>query len=144
MSASFNYQIAATNYPTSFFAIGLPPGLSFDPADGRIYGIPSVTGNFAVTLRAINSGGTGSINLILTINPEALPHIDSATMQNGFTVGFLTLTNHHYAVEWIMDLLSTNWTTLTNGISGSGIAQTVSDPATNLSARFYRLKVTSP
>ena len=144
MSASFNYQIAATNYPTSFFVIGLPPGLSFDPAGGRIYGIPSETGSFAITLRAINSGGTGSADLILTINPEPLPHIDSATMQNGFTLEFLTLTNHHYAVEWIMDLLSTNWTPLTNGISGDGISQTVSDPATNLPARFYRLKVTSP
>ena len=73
LSASFNYQIIATNYPTSFFAIGLPLGLSFDPASGRIFGIPSVTGNFAVTLRAINSGGTGSASLNLTINPEPPP-----------------------------------------------------------------------
>lgn len=65
LSAEFNYQIAATNYPTSFFSIGLPLGLSFDPASGGIFGIPSVTGSFNVTLRAINGGGTGSASLSL-------------------------------------------------------------------------------
>jgi Putative Ig domain len=144
MSASFNYQIAATNYPTSFFVIGLPLGLSFDPASGRIFGIPSVTGNFPVTLRAINGGGTGSANLNLTINPEPSPRIDSLLMQNGFTLGFLTLTNRHYTVEWIANLLNTNWTALTDGIPGSATSQTVTDPVTNAMSRFYRLKVTSP
>jgi Putative Ig domain len=144
MSASFNYQIAATNYPTSFFVIGLPLGLSFDPASGRIFGIPSVTGNFPVTLRAINGGGTGSTNLNLTLNPEPPPHIDSATMQNGFNLSFLTLTNRFYAIEWITNLLNTNWSALTNGIPGSATTQTITDPVTNAPSRFYRIKVTSP
>jgi hypothetical protein len=144
LSASFNYAITATNYPTSFFVIGLPVGLSFDPASGRIFGIPSVTGNFAVTIRAINRNGTGNANLILTINPEPPPRIDSSAMQNGFALSFLTLTNRHYAVEWIANLLNTNWAALTNGILGSATTQTVTDPATNLPARFYRLKVTTP
>ena len=144
MSVSFDYQIVATNYPTSFFVIGLPLGLSFDPADGRIFGIPLVTGNFAVTLRAINSGGTGSTILNLTINPEPPPQIDSVSMQNGFSMSFLALTNRHYAVEWIANLLNTNWTALTNGIPGSATSQTVTDPTTNLPVRFYRLKVTTP
>ena len=73
VSASFNYQITASNNPTSFFVIGLPAGLMFDPASGRIFGIPFVTGNFAVTLRAINRNGTGSATLALTINPPPLP-----------------------------------------------------------------------
>jgi len=144
LSASFNYAITATNYPTSFFVIGIPPGLSFDPASGRIFGIPSVTGNSAVTLRAINRNGTGSASLALAINPEPPPRIDSFSMQNGFALSFLALTNRHYAVEWIADLLSTNWAALTNGITGSATTQTVTDPATNLPARFYRLKVTTP
>ena len=87
LSASFNYQIIATNYPTSFFAIGLPLGLSFDPAE-HVFGIPSVTGNFAVTLRAINSGGTGSANLNLTINPEPPPRIDSVSCRTDFPCRF--------------------------------------------------------
>jgi Putative Ig domain len=144
MSASFNYQIVATNYPTSFFVIGLPLGLSFDPASGRIFGIPGAIGTSAVTLRAINSGGTGSTNLNLTINTEPPPRIDSVTMQNGFSLSFLTLTNRYYTVEWIANLLNTNWTALTNGIPGTAMTQTVTDGMTNLPARFYRLKVTTP
>jgi hypothetical protein len=144
LSASFNYLITATNYPTSFFAIGLPLGLSFDPASGRIFGIPLVPGNFPVTLRAINNSGTGSASLALTINPEPPPKINSVAMQNGFTMSFLTLTNRHYAVEWISNLVSANWAALTNGIPGSATTQSVTDPATHLPTRFYRLKVTTP
>lgn len=144
LSAGFNYQIAATNYPTGFFVIGLPAGLSFDPAGGRIFGIPTAMGNFDVTLRALNRNGTGSANLNLTINPEPPPRINSIAPQNGFSLTFLALTNRHYAVEWIGNLLSNNWTGLTSGIPGSATTQTVIDPATNMPARFYRLKVTTP
>ena len=144
LSARFNYQIAATNYPTSFFVIGLPAGLSFDPASGRIFGIPAVTGYFSVTLRALNNGGTGSASLALTINPEPLPRIDSISFQNGITLSFLTLTNRFYGVEWIANLLNNNWTTLTSGIPGSATTQAVTDPTTNVPTRFYRLKVTNP
>jgi hypothetical protein len=141
LSASFNYQIAATNYPTSFFVIGLPMGLTFDPASGRIVGIPFVTGNFSVTLRALNVGGTGNANLVLTVNPEPLPKIDSVTVQNGITLSFLSLTNHFYSIEWLTNLLNNNWTTLTSGIPGNATSQTITDPITNVPARFYRLKV---
>ena len=141
LSASFTYTIIATNYPTSFFAIGLPLGLSFDPASGRVFGIPSVTGNFLVTVRAINSGGTGSANLALAINPEPPPRIDAFAMQNGFVMTFLTLTNRHYAVERTADLLNTNWAALTNGIPGNATTQSVTDPLTNVSTRYYRLKM---
>ena len=144
LSASFNYQISATNYPTSFFAIGLPLGLSFDPAGGRIFGIPGVTGSFAVTLRAINNGGTGGANLNLTIGPEPPPRIDSVSLQNGFSLSFLTLTNHDYTVEWGSNLLSGNWAELFHGLPGNGMTRTVSDAATNMPSRFYRLKVSTP
>jgi hypothetical protein len=144
LSASFNYQTAATNYATSFFVIGLPLGLSFDPASGCIFGIPSVTGNFSVTLRALNNGGAGSANLALTINPEPLPKIDSVSLQNGINLSFLTLTNRFYSVEWITNLLDSNWTALTSGIPGNASTQTVIDAMTNVPPnRFYRLKVTS-
>jgi hypothetical protein len=144
LSASFNYQIAATNYPTSFFVIGLPSGLSFDPASGRIFGIPAVTGNFAVTLRALNRNGTGGANLSLTINPEPPPKIDSVSIQNGVALAFLTMTNRVYAVEWSTNLLNASWISLTGGIIGDGGTQTVVDPTTNDLTRFYRLKVTVP
>jgi hypothetical protein len=140
LSANFNYQITATNYPTSFFVIGLPAGLSFDPASGRIFGIPSVTGNFSITLHALNRNGTGNANMTLTINPEPPPKIDSISLQNGIVLSFLTLTNRHYAVEWNTNLLDTNWSSLTDGLPGNATTQTVIDPVTNAPARFYRLR----
>ena len=140
LSARFNYQIVATNYPTSYFVIGLPPGLSFDLASGRIFGIPSVTGNFSVTLRAVNRNGVGTTNLNLTIAPEPPPKIDSVSVQNGIVMSFLTLTNRHYAMEWATNLADTNWLSLTDGIPGNADTQTVVDPMTNASTRFYRLK----
>ena len=74
MGSSFTYAIAATGNPTSFFAIGLPVGLSFDPTSGHIWGTPSVAGTFAVTLRATNRGGTATASLALSIlDPSAEP-----------------------------------------------------------------------
>jgi hypothetical protein len=144
LSTSFNYQITASNNPTSFFAIGLPLGLSFDPASGRIFGIPATIGNFAVTLRASNNGGTGSASLTLSVGPEPPPRIDYISLKNGVAMSFLTLTNHFYAIEWSTTLLNTNWIGLTNGIVGNGGTQTVTDPLTNAPTRFYRLKAAAP
>jgi hypothetical protein len=141
---SFAYQITATNNPTSFFALGLPPGLSFDRASGRIFGVPSAPGSFAATIRASNRWGTGSTNLALTIAPEPPPRIDTVSLSNGVALSFLTLTNRIYDVEWNGDLLSGNWASLTTGITGNSTTQIVTDPATNLPARFYRLKVLAP
>jgi hypothetical protein len=144
VSASFNYQITATNSPTSFFAIGLPSGLLFDPASGRIFGIPSATGNFAVTIRASNNGGTGNATLALNIGSEPPPKIDSIAIQNGIALSFLTLTNRFYEVDWLSNLLSSNWTALISQIPGNGATQAVTDGVTNAPVRFYRLKVTTP
>ncbi len=144
VAAGFNYQITASNNPTSFFVVGLPAGLLFDPASGRIFGIPFVTGNFTVTLRASNRNGTGSATLALTINPSPLPIINSGSFQNGFMLSFLTLTNQSYNVQWNTNLLNTNWSPLVGGITGNGGTQMVSDPVTNAPARFYRLKVNTP
>src|SRR5206468_3924749 len=113
--------------PASFFAIGLPAGLVFDPASGRISGIPCVTGNFPVTLRASNNGGTGSAMLALAIGPEPPPKIDSVSIQNGVGLSFLTLTNRFYAVEWNTNLTGASWMGLTSGIIGNGGTQTVTD-----------------
>jgi hypothetical protein len=70
VGSSFNYAITAKNTPTGFFAIGLPAGLSFDPYSGEITGTPQSSGTFRVTLRASNSGGTGSSHLALNIRPR--------------------------------------------------------------------------
>jgi hypothetical protein len=144
IEAAFNYQIAATNNPTSFFAIGLPAGVSFDPASGRIFGTPSLAGTFPVTLRASNRGGTGNSSLTLTIAPEPPPQLQIFLEPFQADLSFLALANHHYAVEWINNLLASNWTVLVSGIPGDGTTNTITDTATNAPARFYRLNVTTP
>lgn len=46
------YQIGATNRPTSFNALGLPPGLQLNSANGLISGTPTKPGLYRVTLKA--------------------------------------------------------------------------------------------
>ena len=60
------------------------------------------------------------------------------------SLSFLALANHHYTVEWISNLLNTNWTDLASGIPGDGTTKTVTDAATNPPTRFYRLQVWTP
>ena len=65
--APFSYQIAATNYPTSYGASGLPAGLSIDPATGLISGTATASGTSTVSISAANIGGTASASLNITI-----------------------------------------------------------------------------
>ncbi len=67
IGTAFNYDIIATNNPTSFNAVHLPTGLSVDTTSGIISGVPTESGNFSVTLNASNAGGTGTATLGLTI-----------------------------------------------------------------------------
>ncbi len=64
---AFNYQIAATNSPTSFNATGLPGGLSVNTTSGLISGTPAAAGNSTITLTATNTVGSGNATLALTV-----------------------------------------------------------------------------
>jgi hypothetical protein len=64
----FTYQIVAKRLPESYNATGLPNGLSVDPATGLISGVPSQTGQFLVTIQAINAFGSDDEILDLTIS----------------------------------------------------------------------------
>jgi hypothetical protein len=64
---AFDYQITASNSPTSFNATGLPTGLTVNKTSGSIFGTPTVSGTFAVTISASNAGGTGSAGLSLAV-----------------------------------------------------------------------------
>jgi hypothetical protein len=80
---AFNYTITATGTPTiTFGASGLPDGLSVDPTNGTISGIPSVAGVFDVTLLATNPGQTSTGDLVLTLADD-IPVIISATSASG-------------------------------------------------------------
>ena len=65
---AFTYQIIASNTPTSYNATGLPAGLVVSASTGAITGTPTTAGTSSVTISAINSAGTGSATLALTIN----------------------------------------------------------------------------
>jgi hypothetical protein len=69
VSNAFNYSITASNFPTSFGAVGLPPGLTLDTSSGLISGTPTTNGNFSATLLATNASGFGSSPLVLDIRP---------------------------------------------------------------------------
>jgi uncharacterized repeat protein (TIGR01451 family) len=70
----FNYQITATNNPTSFDAsMPLPGGLGVDTGTGVISGTPIAAGTFMVTISATNAGGTGTALLTITISPIPPP-----------------------------------------------------------------------
>ncbi len=144
VGVSFNYAITALNNPTGFFAIGLPAGLSFNPASGGVTGAPLIAGVFNVTIRASNEGGTGSTNLVLNIGSEPPPQLGAVWTQNGIKLSFLALVTHHYSVEWNTNLLTGNWTALVSGLPGDGTTNTIADPTTNSPVRFYRLKVFTP
>ncbi len=61
----FAYQVTASNTPTTFSAIGLPPGLTLDTATGLISGAALAEGVFPVTIGATNAHGTGTRTLTL-------------------------------------------------------------------------------
>ena len=67
VGAAFNYQITATNVPTSYGASGLPAGLSVNSATGAITGSPTTAETANATITASNSAGTGSAILTLTL-----------------------------------------------------------------------------
>jgi len=69
----FNYFITASNFPTSFGASDLPPGILFNFATGQIIGTPTTNGIFPVPISAINSGGTNFRILTISIAAPAAP-----------------------------------------------------------------------
>jgi PKD repeat protein len=75
----YNYQITATNFPSSFNASGLPTGLSINTSTGLISGAPGAAGTFTINLSATNAGGTGTAKLTLTVALPAPPVINSAS-----------------------------------------------------------------
>jgi outer membrane protein assembly factor BamB len=72
VGAAVNYQITASgSAPMTYSASPLPPGLGVNTNSGAITGTPTTNGVTAVTIRAMNSYGTNSATLSITINLQA-------------------------------------------------------------------------
>jgi hypothetical protein len=71
----FRYQIAASRTPSTFYATGLPTGLSLNARSGLISGTPVAAGAVQVLISAENAGGNGpAVTLGITVEmPDAPP-----------------------------------------------------------------------
>lgn len=82
VNQAFSYQIVASESPASYSAVPLPLGLALNPLSGVISGTPTVSGVYAITLRATNNNGT-SEPTTFTLTLGSLSVISSAISFNG-------------------------------------------------------------
>ena len=78
----FTYTITGLRMPTSFAAANLPPGLGVDPVTGKVSGTPLESGTFGPTISAIQSCGSDTETLVITIS-SSVPTITSAPTASG-------------------------------------------------------------
>lgn len=95
-------RVVAANGPDRYEAVGLPQGLSLNPATGRLTGRPLEVGTFLVTLRASNSRGTGETTLRLHVN-AAPPSISAALSPLAISLG--RQVTHPLPIQGQVDLL---------------------------------------
>jgi hypothetical protein len=57
IGTAFNYTVTAQNYPKTFTITGLPKGLKYVATTGVISGLPDASGDFSVTVKAVNAAG---------------------------------------------------------------------------------------
>jgi len=129
----FEYQIAADAQPRArtFFATGLPAGLSVHEILGTIRGTPTTPGTYSVTISAENPAGRGSATLELTVTPP-IPVITSpltADAKHGAPFTFqVTATNSptRFAAESIPSWLRID--AATGALSGTPQLASFSNP----------------
>ncbi|MEP7154133.1 MAG: fibronectin type III domain-containing protein [Betaproteobacteria bacterium] len=87
--SAFAYFITGTNFPLTFGATGLPPGLSVNSSTGLISGVPGAAGNFTVMASvsnpaAVNPSATDIKAITFLIN-KASQAISFAALSNRLT-----------------------------------------------------------
>ena len=79
---ALNYTIVATNNPTGFAAGSLPSGLNINGVTGAIFGTPTVSGTFPVSITASNQWGADVETLTFQLTGGA-PRITSSFSASG-------------------------------------------------------------
>lgn len=150
----FVYNILASNTPTSYTAIGLPTGLTFDAVNGVISGTPNVWGVFNATITAANSIGTDTKSLVITIDSTKSVNFVSINVIRDIALGTVD-------IQWIVDseivvkqyevqrsedsIHFTTVNTITaignDNIKGVAYSSTDADPLPG--DNYYRIKATS-
>jgi hypothetical protein len=80
---SFEYQIGAANGPAYYQCAYLPDGLSLDPKQGLISGIPTYSGTYTANIKAVNAFGAGVAAFQIVIDGGDVPVITGATYATG-------------------------------------------------------------
>lgn len=68
-----NFQITASNSPTSYSAVSLPSGVTVDATTGLVTGSPATAGVYFPTIRATNANGTGQETLTIQVTGVPAP-----------------------------------------------------------------------
>lgn len=97
-TGSVNYQIVATNNPTSYFITGLPKGITYDITTGLILGTSAKIGEYNIIISITNSAGTSITNTTIEIFNSTIlaPVITSSlaiTTSNGYFSYQIVATN---------------------------------------------------
>ena len=90
VGTALSYQISATNTPTVYSSVyPMPTGLTLDATTGVISGTPgaATAGTYPMTFKAANAAGTGSIEDVLNIAPNAGSPVVSSALSVTATAG---------------------------------------------------------
>lgn len=96
VGSSFSYQITANNNPTSFSAMGLPPGLQLNSNSGLISGTPTVGGTFQVVVTAHGAADNASATVqVVIIGASITSSLATQTIDAGANFTYqITATNN--------------------------------------------------
>ena len=85
---AYEFEVTASGYPApSVTVTGLPAGLSFNPATGKITGSLTAAGSSTITVEAVNAAGDDSETYTLTVTPGPLHHIELTPSTETITLG---------------------------------------------------------
>lgn len=86
VGSDYDYTFDATGNPAPTFAVAsgtLPPGLTLDPATGKLSGKPTTPGDYTFTISAANGVGTAAVTDPITISVRPALEIVTRTLPDG-------------------------------------------------------------